>query len=301
MSQSQQGGGAPFSIQSVMSADTVVKTLGTSRTDSPLVTLLADSHQGVQYVEDSDRVLIQDTLEQLGPLKASLEQLPSFELAGPRRKVFFDASKTRAGIVTCGGLCPGLNDVIRGLVLNLSLIYGVKHIYGFRNGYAGFVPRFGYDVLDLEPELVSEINERGGTILGSSRGEQDPGEVVDCLERMRINILFVIGGDGARGGACGDVGADGDGGGELARAVCACADGAGDPGAADGEPGWGLVAARDREHGAAKGVAVSGHRSAVAASDWAIGAATLFLTRPELCQFERSFPAAGRVCRIRGG
>ena len=105
------------------------------------------------------------------------------------------------GIVTCGGICPGLNDVIRGLVLSLSLIYGVKHIYGFKNGYAGFIARHGYDVLDLDPEMVSEIHERGGTILGSSRGNQDPVEIVDCLERMSINILFVIGGDGTlRGG-----------------------------------------------------------------------------------------------------
>jgi len=201
MSQSQQGGAAPFLIASVTPADTVVRTLGVCRADSPLATLLSDSQAGVQYIGDTDRVLIQDTLAQIGSLQVSLDRFPSFELAGPRRKLFFDASKTRAGIVTCGGLCPGLNDVIRGLVLNLSLIYGVKHVYGFKNGYAGFIPSYGYDVLDLDPEMVSEINERGGTILGSSRGEQDPVEVVDCLERMSINILFVIGGDGTiRGG-----------------------------------------------------------------------------------------------------
>jgi len=178
-----------------------VRTLGPARVDSPLVTLLSDTQQGVQYVADTDRVMLHDTTEVLEHCKRPLGELASFELAGPRRKVFFDASKTRAGIVTCGGLCPGLNDVIRGLVLSLSLIYGVKHVYGFKNGYAGFIPSFGYDVLDLEPETVSEINERGGTILGSSRGEQDPVAIVDCLERMSINILFVIGGDGTMRGA----------------------------------------------------------------------------------------------------
>src|SRR4051794_7335278 len=129
------------------------------------------------------------------------ERLPSFEPAGPRQKIYFDPSKTRVGIVTCGGLCPGLNDVIRGLVLCLSRIYGVQHIYGFKNGFAGFIAKYGYPVLDLDAEFVSEIHERGGTVLGSSRGDQSVEEIVDCLERLSINILFVIGGDGTlRGG-----------------------------------------------------------------------------------------------------
>jgi 6-phosphofructokinase 1 len=188
------------SIPLVMAADTVVETLAVCRIQSPLAA--KQGHSGeVQFVEDNDRMLIYDTADDMARLQMPLEQLPTFELAGPRERIFFDPSKTRAGIVTCGGLCPGLNDVVRGLVLSLSLIYGVKHIYGFKNGYAGFVARYGYDVLDLDSEIVSEIHERGGTILGASRGEQDPVEVVDCLERMSINILFVVGGDGTlRGG-----------------------------------------------------------------------------------------------------
>jgi 6-phosphofructokinase 1 len=174
--------------------------LAVCRIDSPLAAKRGD-HGAVQFVEDHDRVLLHDTVEVLARLKLPLDQHATFELAGPRGKIFFDPAKTRVGIVTCGGICPGLNDVIRGLVLNLSLIYGVKHIYGFKNGYAGFIARYGYDVLDLDHEMVSEIHERGGTILGSSRGDQDPVEIVDCLERMSINILFVIGGDGTlRGG-----------------------------------------------------------------------------------------------------
>jgi 6-phosphofructokinase 1 len=103
--------------------------------------------------------------------------------------------------VTCGGLCPGINDVIRGLVMELTFHYGVQRIHGFRNGYQGFIPRHGHDVLDLTPDLVSRIAEDGGTILGTSRGSQDPDEIVDCLERLNIAVLFVIGGDGTLRGA----------------------------------------------------------------------------------------------------
>ncbi len=103
--------------------------------------------------------------------------------------------------MTCGGLCPGLNDVIRGITMELCRGYGVQRVYGFCNGYQGFVARFRRSVLDLTPAAVSDINEHGGTILGSSRGEQDPSAVADCLERMGISLLFVIGGDGTIRGA----------------------------------------------------------------------------------------------------
>jgi 6-phosphofructokinase 1 len=183
--------------------DLVVPTLGTPRIDSPLGELLDQRQNSANYVEESDRVLLDDTLS--GAVARGLEaaDLPGFEPAGPRRKIYFDPSKTRAGIVTCGGLCPGLNDVIRGLTLELTVRYGVQRVYGFCNGYQGFVPHFRRSVLDLTPEVVSKINEHGGTILGSSRGEQDPAAVVDCLERMGINLLFVIGGDGTIRGAMG--------------------------------------------------------------------------------------------------
>lgn len=131
----------------------------------------------------------------------ALDQLPGLEPAGARRLIYFDPSKARVGIVTCGGLCPGLNNVIRSLVNECTRRYGVSKVYGFSNGFQGFIPAFKRDVRELTPDSVADIHEHGGTVLGSSRGDQNPEEIVDCLERMGINILFVIGGDGTIRGA----------------------------------------------------------------------------------------------------
>jgi len=181
--------------------DLAVQTLGTPKIDSPLGEMLDQRQHSGHYVEEHDRVLLEDTLSAITARNRPAAELPGFEPAGPRRKIFFDPSKTRAGIVTCGGLCPGLNDVIRGLTLELCIGYGVQRVYGFCNGFQGFIPEFRRAVIELTPQVVSTINEHGGTILGSSRGEQDSAAVVDCLERMGVNLLFVIGGDGAIRGA----------------------------------------------------------------------------------------------------
>jgi len=178
-----------------------VSRLGECRVDSPLISLLDARRASVNYVGEADRVLVDDTLSTLVARALPSDRLPGFEPGGPRRKIFFDPSKTRVGIVTCGGLCPGLNNVIRGLVMELTVHYGVHRIFGFRNGYQGFIARYGHPVVDLTPEAVRGINEDGGTMLGTSRGGQDAEEVVDCLERMNINVLFVIGGDGSMRGA----------------------------------------------------------------------------------------------------
>jgi len=178
-----------------------VKTLGPCRLESPLAPMLEARQASQHYVDETDRVLFDDTVAMVAARNSTVADLPGFEPGGPRRKIFFDPSKTRVAIVTCGGLCPGLNDVIRGLVMELTFHYGVKRIYGFRNGYQGFIARYGRSVVDLTPESVSRINELGGTVLGTSRGQQDAHEIVDCLERMNINILFVIGGDGTMRGA----------------------------------------------------------------------------------------------------
>ncbi len=178
-----------------------IKTLGPARSESPLADLLNSRQTTEHYVDEDDRVLLDDTLSMVRARGDALGELPSFEPAGPRRKIFFDPSKTRVGIVTCGGLCPGLNDVIRGLGRNLTNPYGVRRIVGFRNGYQGFIASYRHDVVDLTLASVRDINVDGGTVLGTSRGPQDPHEIVDCLERLGISILFVIGGDGTLRGA----------------------------------------------------------------------------------------------------
>ncbi len=164
--------------------DLIVKTLGPSRVDSPLGELLAVRKRSYYNVDEDDHVLFDDTASALKARGLPIDQVPGFEPAGPRRKIYFDPSKVRAGIVTCGGLCPGFNDVIRALVMELHFLYGVRKIVGFCNGYQGFIAKYKRQVLELTPQFVSRINEQGGTILGSSRGLQNPIEMVDCLERM---------------------------------------------------------------------------------------------------------------------
>ncbi|MFR9804036.1 ATP-dependent 6-phosphofructokinase [Pseudonocardia sp. RS010] len=189
--------------QAVAPADLEIRTLGTGRIDSPMLGLLDARQTTEHYVDEDDRVLLDDTVGRVTARGVPVDQLPGLEPCGPRRKIYFDPSKTRVGIVTCGGLCPGLNDVIAGLVRTLTYHYGVRRIVGFRNGYQGFISRYGYDEVELTPEFVRDIAVDGGTVLGTSRGHQDPEEIVDCLERMHINILFVIGGDGSMRGAMG--------------------------------------------------------------------------------------------------
>ena len=124
-----------------------------------------------------------------------------FELAGPRAKLFFDAKETRAGIVTCGGLCPGLNNVIRSLFLELYYGYGVSEVIGFRGGYGGLDPACAMEPVNITPQFVDGIHQKGGTILGSSRGPVDIGRAVGNLIARGVNILFTVGGDGTQRGA----------------------------------------------------------------------------------------------------
>jgi 6-phosphofructokinase 1 len=174
-----------------------VDSLGPCRVDSPLAAQIAARRQSRHSVDEDGRVLLDDTLAMALARQVPVGDLPGFEPSGARRKIYFDPAKTRVAIVTCGGLCPGLNNVIRGIVLALTRHYGVHRIIGFRNGYQGFIAKYGHPVTELTPEIVEGIDERGGTILGTSRGQQDPEEIVDALERMNVNILFVIGGDGS--------------------------------------------------------------------------------------------------------
>ena len=118
------------------------------------------------------------------------------EAAGPRKKLYFDPTRAKCAIVTCGGLCPGINDVIRAIVMEAFHAYHVPSVLGIPYGLEGFIPNYGHTPLELTPAVVADIHRFGGTMLGSSRGPQAPEEIVDTLERSNVNALFVIGGDG---------------------------------------------------------------------------------------------------------
>ena len=164
--------------------------LGAGRQDSPLDTPF--------WVEETNGVLVDATsagCRGCGGKPVTVEQ------AGPRRRLFFDPATCRAAIVSCGGLCPGLNDVIRAVTMVLWYRYGVRQILGLRYGYEGLVPGLGQPPVTLTPEAVEDIHQDGGTILGSSRGPQDVAAMVDFLEHEDVDILFTIGGDGTQRGA----------------------------------------------------------------------------------------------------
>lgn len=146
----------------------------------------------------SDNLFIPENIE-IDPSAPPKEEL-TFELAGPRSKLFFDPKQTRAGIVTCGGLCPGLNNVIRSLFLELHHAYGVKEVLGFIGGYQGLDPVKGKEPIVLTPEFVHNIHNEGGTVLGTSRGPVNIQAAVDNLIEKGVDILFTVGGDGTQRG-----------------------------------------------------------------------------------------------------
>jgi len=164
--------------------------LGECRNNSPVESAL--------YIGDDDRVLLHVTASACRNCGGNP---PSLERAGPRNSIFFKPDNTRMGIVTCGGLCPGLNDVLRSVVMVAWYRYGVHSIFGYKYGYEGLSPGFGHKPMELTPEIVADIHQDGGTILGSSRGPQKTSVMVDFLVKEGINILFAIGGDGTQRGA----------------------------------------------------------------------------------------------------
>ncbi len=173
--------------------DLTIDNVGTPTLDSPI--------RGQRFVDETNRVSLSTDVTQLMAYSAAGGNAPCLEVAGPRQKIFHDPAWGRAAIITCGGLCPGLNSVIKGLVQTLFFDYGVRNIFGLRYGYRGLNPEYGLSPVKLDPEVVDSIHEDGGTILGSSRGEQDEGIMVDTLMRLNINMLFCIGGDGTLRGA----------------------------------------------------------------------------------------------------
>lgn len=163
-----------------------VTVLGEARFDSPIRRTVSDEMRIPEQV-------VRDP-------KASPSAEVLFELAGPRAKLYFDPKHTRAAVVTCGGLCPGLNDVIRSLFFELHHAYGVKEVLGFRGGYQGLDPQNGKPPIVLSSEFVDSIHREGGSVLGTSRGPVDIAAAVDNLIKLDVNILFTIGGDGTQRG-----------------------------------------------------------------------------------------------------
>jgi len=181
-----------MNIDSTMTA---ISTLGEAKIPTP-VQKRTDGTEDISFVSDESRVIIEVDSDRISQMAKESQPLPSFELAGPRRHIFFDPSKLKCALVTCGGLCPGLNDIIRSIVLELHYAYGVSNIFGIRYGLQGFIAGYGHDLINLTCEFVVNIHDRGGTVLGSSRGPQDIDEIVDSIERMNIGLLFMVGGDG---------------------------------------------------------------------------------------------------------
>ena len=167
------------------SLQTEIRTLGPCKLDSVLPYRTLADNKTVQIFVD------EELSDEVGaPVSVCLEA------AGPRKKLYFDTTRAKCAIVTCGGLCPGINDVIRAIVMEAFHAYNVPSILGIPYGLEGFIPKYGHVPFELTPSSVSDIHRFGGTMLGSSRGPQSPEEIVDTLERSNVNVLFVIGGDG---------------------------------------------------------------------------------------------------------
>lgn len=153
------------------------------------------------FVDDTERIIFSSQLKNLKHQLETCSELPSFEKAGAREQIFHNPETTKAAIITCGGLCPGLNNVIKGLVNVLEQDYGITDIFGIRYGYKGLTQASTHPPIQLNSQIVDQIHKQGGTILGSSRGNQDPEDMVDMLQSKAINLLFCIGGDGTLKGA----------------------------------------------------------------------------------------------------
>jgi 6-phosphofructokinase 1 len=170
-----------------------INSLGEPTYNSPLIGKISRFYDG-EGISTSSRTKDFQALN-------SLDDIEYFELAGPREKLFYNPREVTVGIVTCGGLCPGLNDVIRALTFCSLESYGVKRVLGFTYGYEGLVAKYYHYPLELNTSNTDEIHEKGGTILKSSRGRQDEEEIINTLIHYGVNILFTIGGDGTQRGS----------------------------------------------------------------------------------------------------
>lgn len=182
--------------------DFTIETLGACKIESPIPLKKNMDEEHASFVNDNERVLYDIIYhEGSGENREDYVKGNLMEKAGPRKQIYFQPNHVHAGIITCGGLCPGLNDVIRAIVRSLWYEYGVRRITGIRYGYQGLDPKNNLPFKELNPDIVDDIHTKGGTILGSSRGGPSVETRVDTIERMNLNMLFVIGGDGTQHGA----------------------------------------------------------------------------------------------------
>ena len=178
-----------------------IETLGEAKLQSPIRMSKSGGDGMADYVNDSDKVLYSIDTEVVDGRRQPVHE-DAMEVAGPREKIYFNPSHVHAAICTCGGICPGLNNVIRAVVRCFWYRYGVRRISGIQYGYLGLLENSAWPLIPLDPDVVDDIQEKGGTILGSARGGgKQVEEIVDSLERLNINILITIGGDGTLRGA----------------------------------------------------------------------------------------------------
>ncbi|MDC7124310.1 MAG: ATP-dependent 6-phosphofructokinase [Spirochaetales bacterium] len=180
--------------------DFQIPTLGEAKIDSPIEMSKTYGDKIINYVKDNECVLYNVAMHE-GDTLPAVDHTIALEKSGPREKIYFNPGHVHAGVVTCGGLCPGLNNVIRSIVRTLWYQYGVKRISGIKNGYKGLLPELNLPTIELNPDVVDDIHYMGGSILGSSRGNGDIVSIVDAIERLNLNMLFTIGGDGTTKGA----------------------------------------------------------------------------------------------------
>lgn len=180
--------------------DFTVDELGPCKVLSPIHLSTEKEDYQANYVEDGECIRY-DIDHVMGEEELDCDR-NLIQKAGPREHIYFNPKHVNAGICTCGGLCPGLNDVVRAIVRCLYNRYGVRRIRGIRFGFKGFFPDMGFDTMDLTPALVDDIHKTGGSFLGTSRGGGDRVmDIVDAIEALNMNMLFIIGGDGTQRGA----------------------------------------------------------------------------------------------------
>ncbi|AEC02986.1 ATP-dependent 6-phosphofructokinase [Parasphaerochaeta coccoides] len=182
--------------------DFTIPNLGEAKIPSPILMSHSSGDGMADYVLDSTRILFNVATKAGSDGHSVPVDDGTLELAGPRERIYFNPAHVHAAITTCGGICPGLNNVIRAVVRCFWYRYGVRRISGIPYGYQGLLEESSFPIIPLDPDIVDDIQEKGGTILGSSRGGGDQiSEIVDSLERMNVNILVAVGGDGTLRGA----------------------------------------------------------------------------------------------------